>query len=497
MAAPTQTERYLSKLCQQSFLRFWSWPNVYRDQPAIGSSVGKEVCDLLVVFGNNVFIFSDKSCEFPNTGDGRTDWARWFRRAILKSAKQVWGAEKWIRQHPDRLFTDPACSEPLPVPLPPADQTVFHRVVVAHGSGPRCRKELGGSGSLMVAPHIVGSDHFDLQAYNFLPFAVGRLDPSKGYVHVIDDFTLDILLETIDTAPDLAKYLERKEEFILSGRLGMAAGEEEMLAWYLRNVDDKDQHCFEFPESFTEVVISEGLWADFRNHPDRVAQIEADRVSYAWDDLIEKFTEHILGGTEYHKGLATLEAKEKALRLMASEPRTHRRALSRSLLAVVDRADHEERSARIILPASTGGPCYVFLALKPRDDRSPEEYRTLRLGLLGAYCMVTRLRFPDARDIVGIATESLKGMPSRSEDLAYLDGASGLTTMPWRRLGCNGSWGYLWTSSNSKPRNPNTRGFAIRTWGRDATATRPVRAAAARNLRSATAFPDGKKPQAW
>jgi len=108
----TSSERYLTRLCRRSFLRLWSWPNIYRDQHWGGSALGKEVCDLLVVFGNHVFIFSDKDCTFPDTGDLRIDWTRWVKRAVLKSAKQVAGAEKWIRDYPDRLYLDAACAKP-------------------------------------------------------------------------------------------------------------------------------------------------------------------------------------------------------------------------------------------------------------------------------------------------------------------------------------------------------------------------------------------------
>ncbi len=79
----TPTERLLAKLCEQTFLGFWSYPNTYRDQGG-----PKELCDLLVVSGNNIIIFSDKRCAFPDTGDLKLDWSRWYRKAILGSAQQ-------------------------------------------------------------------------------------------------------------------------------------------------------------------------------------------------------------------------------------------------------------------------------------------------------------------------------------------------------------------------------------------------------------------------
>ena len=160
----TASERYLKKLCDRTFLSLWSYPNVYRDQGGKGD--GKEVCDLLVVFENHVIIFSDKDCAFPDSGDLTKDWSRWFKRAVKKSADQVWGAERWIRQHPDRLFTDRACEREFPIDLPAPDEAIFHRIVVAHDSADRCRREFGGgSGSLIPDTTVVGAAHHDAKRH--------------------------------------------------------------------------------------------------------------------------------------------------------------------------------------------------------------------------------------------------------------------------------------------------------------------------------------------
>jgi hypothetical protein len=120
---------------------------------------GKELCDLLVVFGNDILIFSDKSCEFKNTGNLELDWTRWFRKAVLKSADQIWGAERWIREHRNRLFLDRACRKPFPIDFPDPATVRFHRIVVAHQVSDRCRQELGGSGSLIIDTSVVGDAH--------------------------------------------------------------------------------------------------------------------------------------------------------------------------------------------------------------------------------------------------------------------------------------------------------------------------------------------------
>src|SRR5271154_3975523 len=104
----TGSERYLARLCRRSFLSMWSYPGVFRDQKAAaaGKGDGKELCDLLVVFENHVIIFSDKNCQFNDALNLKIAWPRWFKKAIQNSARQVWGAERWIRQFPDRLFLD-------------------------------------------------------------------------------------------------------------------------------------------------------------------------------------------------------------------------------------------------------------------------------------------------------------------------------------------------------------------------------------------------------
>ena len=418
----TQSERYLTRLCRRSFLRLWSWPHVYRDQRWTGGEVGKEVCGLLVVFGQQVFIFSDKECAFPDTGDLPVAWSRWFKRAVLKSAQQVWGAERWIQERPDRLFLDSSCSLPLPCSLPSADSLVFHRIVVAHGAGLACQHHLGGSGSFLLCPDLVGRTHYTPSDPAFIPFAVGVLDSSEGFVHVMDDATLDIVLETVDTVSDLVRYFTRKEQLTASGRLGMVAGEENLLAHYLAHIGADGQHDFVLPKGTYKVSIDDGLWNKFSASSDRRAQLKADEISYSWDRLIDRFAHLILGGGQYVPTEASIADQETMLRFMAREPRVRRRMLSKSLVAILKRADAELRSARVIQPTNGDDPYYVFLALKPPAHLSLHEYRQRRLELLRLYCMVTRLDHEDARHVVGVATEHASYDGDRTEDLIYLDG---------------------------------------------------------------------------
>ena len=177
----TTAERHLKRLADRSFLSLWSYSGVHRDQGhnAKGGD-GKEICDLLVVFENHVIIFSDKDCAFPNTGNLELDWSRWFKRAIQKSAEQIWGAERWIKSYPGRLFLDHACTQIFPLDLPDPATASFHRVVVAHDETRRSHKEIGSSGSLVILPSIVGDDHYTDRGQASSRLPSGRSIPQRG-----------------------------------------------------------------------------------------------------------------------------------------------------------------------------------------------------------------------------------------------------------------------------------------------------------------------------
>jgi hypothetical protein len=360
----------------------------------------------LVVFENHVIIFSDKDCKFHQTENPILDWSRWFRRAVLKSADQVWGAERWIKSYPRRLFLDRPCSRPFPLELPDPATTKFHRIVVAHAASRRCREALGGSGSFMIWPSVIGPMHY--QGEDVVPFAIGQVDPSRGYVHVFDDTSLDIVLRTLDTITDFVNYLAKKERLVESGRLIAAAGEEDLLAYYLQKLNERGEHDFTIPEGYHGITIDEGLWEEFRGSQERAAQIKANEISYLWDRMIERFSHHLLAGTSLGSPGATVSDHEKIFRFMARESRLRRRLLAKAVTGLIEKAPPYRpsfRATRVVVPSLPGDPYYVLLLLTGPERESQERYRLARRNLLEVMCMVTKLQFPDALDIIGYATE--------------------------------------------------------------------------------------------
>jgi len=405
------SEKYLNKLCNRTFLSLWSYSSVFRNQGG-----PKEVCDLLVVFHDHIIIFSDKDCIFPDTGDIKLDWNRWYRKAIEHSAHQVWGAERSITEHPENLYVDPECKQRLPIDLPEANVAKFHRVVVAHSVSSRCKREVGGSGSLIIQSNIVGNQHLTGP-----PFYVGQVDPSKGFIHIFDDNTLDIILQKLDTVSDFIRYLEKKEEFLSNETAFIMAPEEDLLALYLSNLNEEDEHGFGINNKQGFIVDVEGRWTQYENSVERQSQIKADAISYAWDELIEIFSQTILQGTNYLPNTQSINQSERALRIMAAEDRLNRRILSTWLIEFLETSlSKGKRFVRTLKPDQKGSRYYVLLLFTPDGKESYEEYRWNRLRYLEAYCLVTKLRFPDALDIVGMAFDPPKS-EGGSEDLMYID----------------------------------------------------------------------------
>ncbi|NHA14139.1 hypothetical protein [Thioalkalivibrio sp. XN279] len=426
----------MAKLAEKSFVNLWTYPNVYRDQGNAGNGNGKEVCDLLVVCGDDVLVFSDKTIAWPENCDLAVAWQRWFRRAVWQSLKQVNGAMRWIDQFPDRLFIDRECSKPVPISLPPPDRRRMHGIIVALGAGEACRSYFGGgSGSLMVTPSIVGEDH--LQPDSSLPFSVGDVNPNGPFVHVLDDVTLDVVMQELDTVRDMTEYLRRKERLIRRGQLISAAGEEELVAYYTTHMSGDERHDFTTPDGTDLqdsdfIAIEEGTYDHISSHPQYLAKKNADQVSYVWDRLIEHFTRTMLDGTvltgdESDFDLNTYEA---GIRHMALVPRFLRRVLGQAFLEALENGRDQPRFSRAVLmgKSHTGADtAFYFMTLAVPDPPPPggyEHYREVRRNFLRIYALLFLRKYPHLQRVIGIGTEpppTGKDHDGSSQDLLFAE----------------------------------------------------------------------------
>ena len=431
----TASERYLAMLGERSFLNLWSYPSPFIDKRAGGKGDGKELCDLLVVCGDHVLIFSDKTIAWPGGDDEQLSWKRWYRRAIAKSAEQIRGAERWINTYSDRIFLDRLCTQPLPIRMPPPERRKVHGIVVALGAGDACKEFFGeGIGSLMIAPWIVGDAHW--KADSVTPFAIGDVDRSGSFIHVLDDASLDIVLRELDTITDLTSYLTKKESLIRSEKLMLAAGEEDLVAYYMTHINAQGEHDFTKPDGTDlgpndKIGLQNGFYDDLIQNPQYVAKKTADRNSYVWDHLIEAFTTHMLDGTtivpDGHS--FDLAEHEQGVRHMALVPRHMRRMLGDAILEAMKKGATVDRFTRAFLPDPMEidqGTGYYFMTLstpKFELDGGYEKYRTVRLDMLEVYALMFLRRYPQLERIVGVATEPPSGDRTQgsSEDLIVVE----------------------------------------------------------------------------
>lgn len=431
----TPSEKYLARLAERSFLNLWSYPNTFIDKRVRGKGDGKELCDLLVVCGDHILIFSDKTVAWPDDVDLKLAWKRWYKRAILKSVDQIRGAERWITQFPNRIFLDRACSEPLPINLPPPERRRIHGIVVALGAGEACKKYFnGGIGSLFIQPNIKGVAHYN--GDEIKPLAIGDVDPNGPFVHIIDDGTLDIVLGELDTVTDLTDYLSKKEKFIRPGTLLSAAGEEELVAYYMTHMNSSSEHDFTRPDgtdfgSDAKISFDVGFYDDLKGNAQYRAKKSADEISYAWDRLIELFTTNMLAGTTIvPKGVPfSLSDLEQGIRHMALVPRYKRRLFGEAIIGAFEKSHTADRFTRAILPGPTEkdrdtGFFFMTLAI-PRFEVEGgyAGYREVRRKLLEIYAFSLLEKYRDLKRIVGIATEprNREGKGGSSEDLLVVE----------------------------------------------------------------------------
>jgi hypothetical protein len=414
----TASEKYLAGLCRSAFLSLWAHPNVFTNEGRRkGKGAGKELCDLLVVFGDQVILFSDKHCEYKESSNAEIDWKRWYRKAINKSVKQLVGAASFINLFPERLYLDETCQQKFPLSIKPG-QCTFHLVAVTRGSRDACERYFGHQslGSYCFAGDI---------EEGLRPFTVGPIHTTYGLVHVFDETTLDIIFNELDTVDDFIAYLRKRKELLSRKKpIIWTDGEEQLLATYLRNIRD-DEHDFSIytdldGQEIYGVYINEGQWEELQSNPQYQAKKAADKVSYVWDKLLTRFIEDGDPAlADVPPSLPRNNELEPAIREMASESRFARRVLGYALSEFVMSLESGKSTARLVPSPSTSSRVYVFLA-EPYIPMlcTYEEYRQQRLAKVAAYAIVARTVVPTAKMTIGIALEGpYQGKRGGSEDM--------------------------------------------------------------------------------
>lgn len=409
-AGVTATEQLLANLCERSFLKLWSYPNPLKDD-------GKELCDLLAVFENHVFIFFDRESRHldKTDRDALTNWERWKRSAIEKQVRTAHGAEGYIRSGRG-IFLDTALTIPFPIAID-RERMIIHKIIVAHGAKEACEQfsDENVYGSLAIA---YGETDVGLS----WPFLV-ELDKNRP-VHVLDSHNFPIIFGELDTFFDFSSYFDAKVAAISRFDYLSYCGEEDLLAHYFLNFDRANNQHFigTEREDINGLMIGEGEWKDFIQLDIYKGKKEADQESYLWDQIIQRTCQNALDGTLL--GEADILRGKSPIHEMAKEPRFSRRALSSAMInAVRNFPDTDDEIVRNLsfMPSFYKGKAYVFLQLRQKSITDYNDYRSKRQALLEIACGAAKNNFPNLQTIVGIAIDAPKFSRRNAEDFILMD----------------------------------------------------------------------------
>lgn len=396
----TPTEQMLAEFCERSFLKLWSYPNPFKDD-------GHELCDLLVVFGDYVFIFFDREKPLAESTDKSPQvvWDRWKRTVVDDQTRTAHGAERYIRSG-RQIFVDAKRTVPFPIPYDRAN-AIVHKIIVAHGAKEACEQASPNNiyGSLAISYEAA-----DVNVHQNQPFLIS-LDRAN-IVHVLDSHNLPIVLRELDTVQDFAGYLDEKARAIGTVKSLRYCGEEDLLAHYLLNYDSSAQRHVIGPrksEGIDVVFIEEGAWQDFVGTDIYKNTKNEDRISYFWDQLIQRTCQNSIDGTL--GGNSNIERGESAIFEMVKEPRFVRRSLSEKMLTAVEKFPNVDGGFRMVsfIPSFEPTTGYVFLqARPPASMQGHPDNREVRQAMLEIACGAAKNKFPAMTKIIGIGIEPPK-----------------------------------------------------------------------------------------
>ena len=401
------TEKNLSDLCDLAFLKLWSFPNPYKE-------LGKELCDVLVVFDNNIIIFSVKNIKYNET-KGLAGWQRWKRKAIDESIDQINGAEKWIKKHPDQIYLNKNCNTIIPINS--KKRLKIYRIVVAHGISDNIANIPGNTSGSLGIKYSDNNDFEDVQYFVELP--------KSPIYHILDSANLEILLKELDTITDFINYLKEKEKAVKLSKIITYTGEEDVLGQYLRTIEPETGNHYILKDENKNLIVDfeNMIWKNFSNSFEYKEKKTLDKTSYLWDEYLQQLCEYALNGEL--TGNIDVFQENIPIKEMARESRFHRRILSDGIIQAVNYfpeiADDYTRQVRFIL-SEENKSAYVFLQIKYNEQEDYEKIvRPKRRQMLNIACGTLKNKHSFLKKIIGIAINSPKHHIYADQDYILLD----------------------------------------------------------------------------
>lgn len=308
-------EDFVNGIAFNSFIEHWCYPS-----PKDENGDKKEICDLLIIFGENLIIISVKNYEFKDL------YSRYFRRTIEKAVKQIYGAERKLFsndketfiKHPKRIIER----------FPRERIKNIYRIIVNLGEGVR-----------------------------FYPFNKETKD--EKFITLLDKEAFQTIVQELDTIPDFLDYLRKREDLFADKTVTLLPGEEDdfphdtilqfleynhsksklvekqsieisgtehdILADYLKNNRNFPEylHSKEYNGMFIQL---DGNWSDYNQLKQVKERRDLDKNSYFLDELVKR--EVLTSQNESSIELATV---------IMSFNRFNRRVISNNFLEFFDK----------------------------------------------------------------------------------------------------------------------------------------------------------------
>lgn len=404
----TEGEKKVAQLCERSFLKLWSYPNLFKQK-------GKELCDNIILFDKTIILISEKTKHDFNydyslyknedsqktIGNRHIDilWKRWCKE-LKSSENQLDGAERWIKKHPDQIFLDSKCQNKFPLKIPDITELKFIKISVINGlNNVNILREKACNGELDYELPI-----------DMILFKINI----NNIIHVLDDYTFPIIMKELDTATDFINFFEKKEAFLKSGKTPIGILDLDLLPIFLTNIDYK-KCCYSFKSleavynKMDLVIIDnpEDPYPDFIQSQDYQKMKEENKISYFWDRLIDDCAQTALDGELV--GEQNINQTNEILMIMAKETRLSRKILAEAYLEVIENYDYTaSHRGRVIQSPCNNKVMYIFFQINKLSEETYEEYRDRRRKLTEMYCWVVNANFRKINYIVAITSEPPK-----------------------------------------------------------------------------------------
>lgn len=380
----SKSEEFLKSLADQTFLKLWAIPNTFY-------KAGKEMTDLLIPFGDDIVIISDKASDFDPSIPIELAWSRWWGGAVEKSLKQLEGAMRTVKQRPSSVFIDPQASLPAPITLGPSGTKRVHLVGIA-----RPNRD----------PEVVPAEWREMTyvgGNTGQPFEVEKIEVNDTIVHLFDGPTIDLLLEMLDTAPDFIAYLKGREAALRAADTYEFV-ERDLLAAALIGWDDDPLGLPSVPP--LDTVVS-GIWDDYASSDMASQRRKADKPSRIIDAYINQQYEEFAAGRFLYERPG-FDQHEQAMRLLAAESRFARRVIAHELYDILDEDDQTTFWASTVPSPTVPHLRYVWLTYPKRPaEISVEEGDEFCLRHLQDHILVAQALFEQSL-VLGIC------LPNRS-----------------------------------------------------------------------------------